>query len=287
MAGFRQHALCGVSLALAVFLLPRTAEADPSRPFILFDNGLELSTNELSFIGKRRPLRALIDDNTATTWVFESLLTATPELRIEIPEGSAPDRLILIGSCAESGALPRLADVPASVSASDAGGAEILRRAPRRSLEPRTIALEDSAASILVRLERSVPGEQPSDSCISGLDLVSGGRSLLRGRPYLTTDGGEYPDYQLFVEGRKVTDFPRDHNMESFFIEDGNYAVFVHWQFPGVTLHNVASGARGVVLQDVLVVWNSLVWRAGRFEGRQMNPPDGPDTAFSRAVALP
>jgi hypothetical protein len=36
-----------------------------------------------------------------------------------------------------------------------------------------------------------------------------------------------------------------------------------------------------------MIVPGSLTWRHGRFEGLQMNPPDGPDTAFSREVELP
>lgn len=75
--------------------------------------------------------------------------------------------------------------------------------------------------------------------------------------------------------------------METFFIENGKYAVFVHWQFPGVTVYNLSSGASQVVLEDVLVVWGTLSWRDDRFEGRQMNPPSDAETPFSRKVMLP
>ena len=132
----------------------------------------------------------------------------------------------------------------------------------------------------------SRPG-RPSDSCLSGPDLTAGGRSLLDTRGYIARSGGEYPDYALFLDGRKITDFPTDHVMEAFFIANGTYAVFVHWESAGVTVYNLASGASRVLLEDVLVVYSSLTWRDGRFAGRQMNPPDGEDTPFLRQVELP
>lgn len=266
-------AFAGFALVLAAALMPRPARADPTPPVILFDNGLRLSSNARPQFETGFPLRRLIDGNPGTTWVFESLLAATPELSIRLPEGQGAERLILVNGC---------------VARADAGGAELFRRVPARGEGRQSVALADTAGdTILVRLEESVPAGRPSDSCLSGPDLTAGGRSLLDTRGYIARSGGEYPDYALFLDGRKITDFPTDHVMEAFFIANGTYAVFVHWESAGVTVYNLASGASRVLLEDVLVVYQSLHWRGGRFEGRQMNPPEGPDTPFSRKVALP
>ena len=280
--------LAAIALVLGSVAMPRAAQADATPPVILFDNGLRLTTNERPQFQTGFPLRTLIDGDPSTTWVFESLVTATPELRILVPEEQRADRLILVNGCAEDAALPRMNDATATVSHAGAGGAEVFRRKLARSEARQSVGLAGtSGRTIQVRLEVTVPAEQRSDTCLAGLDLTAGGRSLLDTQGYIARSGGEYPAYALYLDGSKVTDFPTDHIMEAFFIADGNYAVFVHWEAPGVTVYNLARGASRVLLEDVLVVYQSLHWRGGRFEGRQMNPPEGPDTPFSRKVALP
>lgn len=176
MASLRRNALCGLSLFLAACVLSRVVQADPTRPFVLFDNGVRLSTNELSFISKNYTLRGLIDDDPGTTWVFESLRTATPELRFQVPEGQEAGQLVLVEGCDESAALTRMRDSKVTVRVVDARGAEVFRRELKRTTDRHNIALEGSAGgTVLVRLEETVPGERSSDTCVSGLDLMSAG----------------------------------------------------------------------------------------------------------------
>ena len=173
-------AFAGFALVLAAALMPRPARADPTPPVILFDNGLRLSSNARPQFETGFPLRRLIDGNPGTTWVFESLLAATPELSIRLPEGQGAERLILVNGCAAGAALPRMNHATASVARADAGGAELFRRVLARGEGRQSVALADTAGdTILVRLEESVPAGRPSDSCLSGPDLTAGGRSLL------------------------------------------------------------------------------------------------------------
>lgn len=300
------------SAGLAVVLPMPGAQADPIRPFILFDTGVSISTNEFSDHGIRYPLRWLIDDDPRTTWVFESTLGSSPEIRIAVPDGQSLDALDLINGYAKSAALYRMNNIITGLSVREsrddaaldhmdnlfvarpfavAGDREALRFDLERSMDRQSIAFDGTVeGSIVVRVDEVIAGERYDDTCISELDVVSGGRSLFDASGYIATDGGEYPAYSLYRDGGMIAEFPGEAVDVVFFIEDGRYAVFVHppemWS-NGATVYNMATGEGEWVLQDVMIVPGSLLWRDGRFEGRLMAPPSMEETAFSRAVALP
>ena len=291
MPSLPRKTLACVFAALAVLLTPRGVLADPTSPSILFDTGVRLSTNELSDVGGEYSLLWMIDDDPRTTWVFESLVPSTPEVRIEVPDERTLDHLILINGNAGSAALYRMNNIIAAISTTDSSDGETVRFELGRTMERQTVLFDGTVeGSIVVSVAALIPGEKYDDTCISELDVISGGQSLLRTRGYIATDGGEYPAYDLYYDGARIAEFPADSVLEAFFIEDGAYAVFVHWAeawSPGLTVYNLSTGLGQLLLEDVMVVPGSIAWRDGRFEGRQMNPPDGEDTPFSRPVVLP
>ena len=281
-------------LLVAICAAPGHAFADISPPRLLLDNGVTISTNEAdgrSFIDKKYPLGQMIDGNARTTWVFEGTKTIVPEITITLPKGVRPEKLVIINGYAKSRSLYDRNNRITAVSVAAARGGNSVVHRLGETMKKQEVMLGDAVdGSIVIRVTGLKKGSAYDDTCISELDIVAAGRSLLRANSFISEGGGEYPVYELYHRGRRVGGFPDETIDKAFFIENGGYAVFVHAaeiDRPGVTIYNVSSGTKKYVLGDLMVDGKSLKWRQGRLVGQAFDPRTSTYVPFSRRVSLP
>jgi hypothetical protein len=179
------------------------AAADVHAPSVRASNNLVVVTNEQPEPGelvKRYPLTWAIDGDVRTGWCYEphpSVKPQTPEIRFELPDGLVADELRLVNGYAKSDRLYRANNRVRGLRLVFSDGHE--QRVPlTESREMQRVLFDRQASSQLrVVLETVWPGDTYDDTCLSEIDLLSGGRSLILPRPRIESPGGHYPPQPL------------------------------------------------------------------------------------------
>jgi hypothetical protein len=264
--------------------------ADPKPPMVIMSNNIVITTNEIPNYGplfKKYPLINIIDKDVQTTWVYEGG-ESVPQIIVEIPDKLKIDKVGLVNGYSKSKTLyydnNRIKEITLRYLPSS--------RIQKASLDLDALTMQyivlkneiSGPATVILSVAKVISGKKYKDTCMSELDFFSDGNSLVQKNATITSSGGEYPDYELFIDGRSVAKFV-DGVTKAFFIENGKFAVFKHGLgSQGVTVFNILNGRSVQELKDLEII--SISWQDGYFIGIALSS-DKHELSFKKKIQFP
>jgi hypothetical protein len=224
----------GCTLGLGLLLgWTAPAAADVMPPSILASNNLLIHSNEQHDVGeltKRYPLRSVLDRDPHTAWCYEPVprvAPRTPEIVFELPAGLVADEIRLVNGYAKSEALYRANQRVRTLRIVFSNGEEQRASLAERA-EIQRVALERPASSLLrIVLAEVWPGEKYKDLCLSEVDLLAEGRSLIPRPPWIEIPGGHYPAQPLVdASGKTVFSPGLEGSSRILFSNAGTHVAF-------------------------------------------------------------
>lgn len=222
-----------LGFGLSLLCVVPSADADMMPPSILASNNLRIATNEQLEEGeleKQYPLPWAMDGDARTRWCYEphpQVEPRTPEIRFELPDGLVADEIRLLNGHGGSADLYRANHRVRRLRIVFADGYEQTVTLAER-LEPQRVGLDRPASSRLrVVLEEVWPGEKHDDTCLSEIDLLFAGKSLILPRPRIESPGGHYPPQPLVGASGKTLFAPdTEGGSDILFSNAGTHVAF-------------------------------------------------------------
>ena len=267
--------------------------ADPRPPSVILDNNIVITTNEIPYYGgqlfKKYPLRWIVDKEARTAWVYEGDKDKMPKVFVDIPLHIKIDKIGIVNGYAKSISAyydnNRIEGVSVQYSTS-IKSQKIKFNIDLLSMQYFTLeAKTDGLLQINLNIDHTSAGKKFNDTCISDLDIISDGHSLINPDTYITSNGGEYPDFELFKDKKRIIKF-EDNVEEAFFIEAGQYAVFKHGLGSlGITIYNIPTGKHIHVFPDLEI--HTIIWKDGYFIGTASTQGSNSEFKYKKKIRLP
>ncbi len=287
---YRRNLLLLLAISLHLFSA-MNAHADPVGPSVITTDNIVITTNEIPEYGelfKKYPLRWMIDKDISTAWKYEA--NGVPQLHISIPSRVEVEKIGIVNGFAKSRSLyfdnNRIKGATLKTFSSK-DKLQITQKVEFdiNSLSMQYLNLENKIigpSQILITFDL-VRGEKYNSTFISELDLISHDHSLISDT-FIASNGGEYPDFQLFIDKKSVVKYVDSVNA-AFFIEDGKYVVFKHGLGEqGITIINISTRKKIHVLKDLEI--ETVEWKDGYFVG-VASGHGREEFKFKRKIKLP
>lgn len=273
-------------------LLTGLSYADPMPPYVVLANNIIIESNEEPEFGpliKKYPLWHLIDGNPGTAWVFEVKQPRLPKLEIRIPMNVNMSRIGIVNGYAKSSYLYNANNIikTIGIKSKDSEIKWKLKETLDAQFTDWNLVGEDKISLNITEIKK---GHKYNDTCISDIFIEIENESLVANKSFIYSVGGEYPELEFYINGVKEREFKPSTIGEAFYINNGEYAVFVHESElggKGLIVINVNTKNYRHLLKDIYIKKGSIKWVDGKFIGQKVIPSNAMHTKFIKAIKLP